>query len=98
MKRSFFVLAVLAVLACNSKPTLSTDDSEYVRTTVDLLKARANFAEGEDSVRMKLSLDSVYQRHHTSASAYQKQTLSLADDPKHAELVFATINDSIAKK
>ena len=98
MKRSLFVLAVLFVTACNSKPKLNSDDLAYIQTTVDLLKARANFAVAEDSAHVKYSLDSVYNRHHISASEYRSQTASLADDPKHAEAVFAAINDSISKK
>ncbi|HZK75457.1 MAG TPA: hypothetical protein VFD13_00990 [Candidatus Kapabacteria bacterium] len=71
---------------------------DYIRTTVDLLKTRANFAVAEDSAHVKYSLDSVYNRHHISAAEYRTQTTSLADDPKHAEAVFAAINDSISKK
>ncbi|HET6399977.1 MAG TPA: hypothetical protein VFH95_01125 [Candidatus Kapabacteria bacterium] len=98
MKKIFFVLAVLFVAACAKKPSLNDADTEYIRTTVDLLKTRANFAVGEDSVHIKYSLDSVYRRHHTSAAEYRTQTVSLATDPKHAEAVFAAISDSISKK
>ena len=98
MKRFFLVLLATFAYGCVSKPSVNEEDIEYIQTTMDLLKARANFAVEEDSIHLKLSLDSVYQRHHTSAQAYQKQTISLADDPKHAEIVFTAINDSIAKK
>lgn len=93
-----FVLIILCAASCGGKPSLNSTDTEYVHTTVDLLKARANFAVGEDSVHITRSLDSIYQQHHTSASQYRTQTISLADDPKHAEAVFAAINDSISKK
>jgi hypothetical protein len=98
MKRSFFALAVLCIVACTSKPRITNDDIAYIRTTIDLLKTRANFTLAEDSAHFKYSLDSVYRRHHTSAAEYRTQTISLVDDPKHAEAVFAAINDSISKK
>jgi hypothetical protein len=98
MKKMIFVLFVLCAASCGGKPSLNSTDTEYVHTTVDLLKARANFAVGEDSIHITRSLDSVYRQHHTSASQYRTQTVSLADDPKHAEAVFAAINDSISKK
>ncbi len=98
MKPLALILIVLFVTACNNKPKLNADDIAYIKTTVDLLKTRANFAAGEDSTLVKLSLDSVYRRHHTSAPEYRTQTVSLANDLQHAEAVFAAINDSISKK
>lgn len=98
MKKLIFVLFVLCVTSCSGKPSLNSSDMNFIRTTVDLLKTRANFAVAEDSSHVKYSLDSAYRRHHTSAVEYRSQTASLADDPKHAEAVFAAINDSISKK
>ncbi len=98
MKRLTLVLIAFLATACNSKPKLNSDDIAYIQTTVDLLKARANFAVGEDSAHINFSLDSVYRRHHTSGAEYRTQTVSLADNPKHAKAVFAAISDSISKK
>ena len=98
MKCTLYILAVLCIAACTTKPGLSSKDIAYVQTTVDLLRTRANFAPNEDSVQIKFSMDSVYRRHHTSAAEYQKQSAALADDPKRAGMVFDAINDSIAKK
>ena len=98
MKRFFLVLIIPFVVACGGKPTLSPSDTDYVRTTLDLLKTRANFAPNEDSTRIKLSLDSAYQRHHSSAADYQAKTLALSDDPQRAEAIFGAINDSIGRK
>ncbi len=98
MKWAPLVLAVLAVIGCTKKPSLTSEDAAYIQTTVELLRARANFAPNEDSLLIKFSLDSVYRRDHTSAAEYQKQSAALAEDPKHAAAVFDAINDSIAKK
>jgi hypothetical protein len=98
MRYFILVLSVLCVVACGGKPTLNEEDTDYVRTTLDLLRTRANFIPMEDSTSIKLSLDSVYRRHHTSAEAYKTQTVALSDDPKHTEAIFGAINDSISKK
>jgi hypothetical protein len=98
MKRSLFVLLVFIVLSCKGKPSLSDDDKAYIRTTIDLMRTRANFGPNTDSLHVLQSLDSVYKRHHTSRGAYIQESASLADDPKHAELVLTTINDSVGSK
>ena len=98
MKIFVSVLIVLSVLACKGKPTLTDDDREYVRTTIDLMRTRANFGPDTVSLHTTLSLDSVYKRHHTTRGAYIQQSATLADDPKHAELVFTAINDSVGSK
>ena len=86
------------LIGCSDHPSLNTQESEYVRTTLELLKTRANFIPSEDSTHIKLSLDSVYRKHHTSATDYQAKTLALSDDSKLAEAIFGAINDSISKK
>ncbi len=96
MKR--LILVPFFLVACGGKPTLTPTDTEYVRTTLDLLKTRANFAPVEDSAHIAFSLDSVYRRHHTSASDYKAQTLSFAGDPKRGEVIFNALNDSVGKK
>jgi hypothetical protein len=93
-----FVLPVLFVTACGGKPSLNSAETEYVKTTLDLLRTRANFLPAEDSVSIKRSLDSVYRRHHTSAVEYQAQTVSRSNDPDRTGVIFAAINDSIGKK
>jgi hypothetical protein len=93
----YFLLSALAI-GCSDHPSLNDQDTDYVRTTLDLLKTRANFIPTEDSIHIKLSLDSVYHRHRTSAADYKAQTLVLTDDPKKAEVIFGAINDSISKK
>lgn len=98
MKRAFLVLAVLCVPGCSKKTSLTAEDTAYIRTTMELLRARASFTPNEDSSQLKFSLDSVYRRDHTSAAEYQKQSAALANNPKHAAMVFDAINDSISKK
>jgi hypothetical protein len=98
MKHFFLVQLVFLVCSCSGKPSLNSSDIEYVRTTLDLLHTRAQFIPTEDSVSVERSLDSVYRKHHTSATEYKAQTLSLADEPKRAEVIFNAINDSIGKK
>jgi hypothetical protein len=98
MKYFICVLFVLSVVACGGKPTLNDEDTDYVRTTLDLLRTRANFIPTEDSTQIKQSLDSVYRRHHTSAADYKAKTVALADDAKRTEAIFGAINDSISKK
>ena len=98
MKYLICVIFLLSIAACNGKPALNYDDTNYVRTTLDLLKTRANFIPTEDSASIKLSLDSVYRQHHTSAAEYKAQTLAMTDDPKKAEAIFGAINDSVSKK
>ena len=98
MKSVIFTVLVLSVLSCNGKPSLYSDDVEYIRTTIDLMRTRANFGPETDSAHTKMSLDSVYRRHHTTRETYTKQTASLANDPKHAELVITAINDSVGSK
>ncbi len=92
------VLSVLLVISCGGKPSLNDEDTDYVRTTLDLLRTRANFIPTEDSTQIKLSLDSVYRRHHTSAADYKAKTVALANDAKRTEAIFGVINDSISKK
>jgi hypothetical protein len=98
MKYVLFILLSAFAIGCSDHPSLNDQDTGYVRTTLDLLKTRANFIPTEDSIHIKLSLDSVYRRHHTSAAEYKAQTLSFSDDPKRAEVIFGAINDSISKK
>lgn len=92
-----FVGSIFFFISCGGKPSLNSDDTEYVRTTLDLLRTRANFTPTEDSTSIKRSLDSVYRRHHTSAADYQAQTLSFSDDHDRVSAIFAAINDSIGK-
>jgi len=98
MKPALLFLIALLVSSCAGKVSLTPADTEYIITTLDLLKTRANFASAEDSINIKLSLDSVYRKHHTSAADYQAKTVALSDDRKHAEAIFGAINDSINKK
>ena len=98
MNRVIVVVATLSIIGCAKKPSVTSEDVPFIQTTVDLLRTRANFGPNEDSAHITFSLDSVYRRHHTSAAEYQKQSSALADDPKHAGVVFDAINDSIAKK
>ncbi len=98
MKTKAWLMVALFVLGCSQKPSVRSEDIAYVQTTVDLLRTRANFAPQMDSAQIQFSLDSVYRRHHTSASEYQQQSAALASDPKNAVVVFAAISDSISKK
>jgi len=98
MKRRALVLSVLLVVSCKGKPSITSDDKEYIRTTIDLMRTRANFGAQIDSVHATASLDSVYRLHHTTRNAYTKQSGALANDPKHAALVFNVINDSVGSK
>jgi hypothetical protein len=98
MKYLLYFLLLALALGCSDHSSLNDQDTDYVRTTLDLLKTRANFIPTEDSTHIKLSLDSVYRRHHTSAANYKAQTLAFVDDPKKAEAIFGVINDSIGKK
>ena len=94
MKR-LLVLCLLVVVSCKGKPTLNDDDKQYINTTLDLLRTRANLQPQFDSARIMTALDSVYRLHHTTRGDYKKETIALAEDTKHAELVFNAINDSI---
>ncbi len=98
MKLLPFALLAICLLGCSDHPKLSSQDLDYVQTTVDLLRTRANFIPAQDSLSIKRSLDSIYRKHHTSAAEYQAQTLALSNDPKQAEAIFNAINDSISKK
>jgi hypothetical protein len=95
MKQTLLLLTILLVASCKGKPAIDDDDKEYIRTTIDLLRTRAHFGPQTDSAHIVMSLDSVYRRHHTTRDAYTKETSALAGDPKHAELVFNAINDSV---
>ena len=94
MKR-ILILCILVVVSCKAKPTIDDDDKQYINTTLDLLRTRANLQPQFDSVRIMSALDSVYHRHHTTRDDYKKETIALAEDTKHAELVFNAINDSV---
>jgi hypothetical protein len=98
MSRVLLVLLALSIVSCKGKPSLDSDDKEYIRTSVDLLRTRAHFGSQTDSAHIVMSLDSVYKRHHTTREAYTKETTALADDPKHAVLIFNAINDSVGSK
>jgi hypothetical protein len=91
-------LCAICIFSCKGKPSITSDDKEYIRTTIDLMRTRANFSAQIDSVHATASLDSVYRRHHTTRDAYTKQSGALASDPKHAALVFNAINDSVGSK
>jgi hypothetical protein len=98
MRIALCLLLTVIIIGCSDHPSLNSQDTEYVRTTLDLLRTRANFVSTQDSASITLSLDSAYRRHHTSAADYQSKTLALSNDPKKAELIFNAINDSIGKK
>jgi hypothetical protein len=98
MKITLLVCIILSLLSCKGKPSLSTDDADYVHTTLDLMRVRARIAPGTDSTRVKSMLDSAYRRHHTSREAYLKYTGQIGEDPKRAETIYNAINDSIGTK
>lgn len=98
MRIALCLLLTAIIMGCSDHPSLNSQDTEYVRTTLDLLRTRANFAPTQDSTSISSSLDSVYRRHHTSAADYQAKTLALSADQKRAEGIFNAINDSIGKK
>ena len=98
MKHIPLLLLILLMFSCKGKPSLSDDDKAYVHTTLDLVRTRAKMKPELDSATVKLILDSAYRRHHTTGVEYLKYTAALADDPKLAELVYNSINDSVGVK
>ena len=94
----FGVLSLCVVTGCTKSNGLSSDDTEYIRTTLDLLRTRANIKPGMDSNTVKLMLDTLYKRHHTSRVDYLTQTTALGNDPKHIEAVYNAIKDSVGIK
>jgi len=89
---------MLLLMACKGKPTLSTDDADYVHTTLDLMRVRARIAPGSDSTLVKSMLDSGYRRHHTSRDSYVKYTGQIGEDPNRTNMIYNAINDSIGTK
>ena len=102
MKRLAFFVVLITMIGCEKKSSLASDDIEYVRTTVDLLRTRAALSMTTDSlpvdsVRVKSALDSVYRLHRTTREAFLNWSTHLADDPKHAAAFYEAVNDSIAR-
>ncbi|HEY3873983.1 MAG TPA: hypothetical protein VGM92_00770 [Candidatus Kapabacteria bacterium] len=97
MKYTFFFVLIFASISCGGKTSLSSTDQDYVNITLDLLRTRAAFAPGIDSIRIMRSLDSVYTRHHTTLVEYKKESSALSEDRDRTAAVFNAINDSIGK-
>ena len=101
MRISLLSVAICMTLyiGCKSnKNGLTSEEISYVRTTLDLMRTRANIKPGMDSILIKSMLDTVYRRHHTSRSDYLNRTGHLGDDPKRAEVVYNAIKDSVGVK
>jgi hypothetical protein len=91
------VYAVILVSACKSKPVVTPDDIHYVRTTLGLMRMRAQL-QPADSNTINQRLDSVYHAFSTSKQAYANATSQLATNEKHAALVYQAIKDSLGVK
>lgn len=94
MKKSLLTLCMIAAISCSKKPSLSSEDVEYVRTSVDLMRIRASMAPGTDSATVKYKVDSVCHVHHTTRGGYLTYTKEIGSDPKRADMIYNAINDS----
>jgi hypothetical protein len=91
-------LVLLLTFGCGKPNDLSSDDIDYIRTSVDLTHTRMLWTAGADSAVVLHALDSIYRLHHTSKSQFRAASGALADDPAHAQKVFEAIGDSLKKK
>src|ERR1051325_4810565 len=91
------LLALSLVLGCKSKPKLTTDDVQYIRTTIALMRVRVQL-QPSDSMVVSQKIDSVYHAFSTSKQAYTAATSRLSTDEKHATLVYQAIKDSLGIK
>src|SRR5205823_3319649 len=98
MKALLMCLLLLSIVACSKKPSLSSDDIAYVRTTLDLMRTRARMQPGADSVVVKSMLDTTYRRHKISKELYLKQTSEIGSDPARTDRIYKAINDSVGDK
>ena len=89
------LLGVSAIVGCKGKPSLSPDDEQYVRTTIDLMRLRSSLVVASDSNETNRRFDSVYHKHTTSRNNYLAETKSIGSDPSRASVVYAAIKDSL---
>jgi hypothetical protein len=98
VRYSLYAIALLTLaLGCKSKPKLTTDDAQYIRTTIALMRVRVQL-QPSDSITVNQKLDSVYRALGTSKQNYTRATEQLGTDEKHAALVYQTIKDSLGIK
>lgn len=87
-----------AFAGCSQPAGIGTSEVEYIRTTVDLVRARNNLPPGTDSLSVRRTIDAVLSRHHTTSSQYNLLSRTLADDPEKAQKVFEAVRDSLKAK
>lgn len=96
--KSLLLASLLLLVACGKSSDLSSDDMDYIRTSVDVLRARTALPLGTDSVTMQHALASVYARHNTTPAKYKAATVTLAEDAPRAQKMFEAIRDSLKRK
>ena len=89
----------LALASCSKKPSLNSDEEQFVEITLAIMKTRAQIAQqGADSVRLRSALDSIYKVYEIDSAGYVRMSAELAERPSHAVLAYQTIRDSLGLK
>lgn len=92
------VMGFCSMIGCKAKPSLSTEDTRYVRTTIGLMRLRSELRPPVDSTDLARRLDSVYRVFSTSKQAYLNETSQLGTNVPRAAAVYAAIKDSLGIK
>jgi hypothetical protein len=89
-----FAFIGLTVSGCGNKSSLTSDEQEYVSTTLDIMKTKAKLPADTDSNKVIEALKPVYARHKSTAEKYTLQTKTLSEDPESAIRIMNAIRDS----
>ncbi len=97
MRSKLLVCALISMIAfgCSKSEQLDSDEQQYVKLSLALLKARAK---ASDSASVRRVLDSVYTALKSDSASYRRRTEAFAGSPDRAQLVFRAINDSLHGK
>ncbi|MDP4289352.1 MAG: hypothetical protein Q8922_15665 [Bacteroidota bacterium] len=89
---------LLIIFGCKGKPSLSSDDARYVRTTLSLIRLRGSLTPTSDTIETKRRLDSLYKDFGTSKDKYLAESKSIGGDAARAGMVYTAIRDSLGVK
>ena len=101
MKRSrasLYVLLVVASFGCKSKESLTTEDAQYIRTTLALMRTKQSAPANADTTLVKHRTDSVFAAMKTSSNKYVAYAKTLGEHPDRAMSLYDAIRDSLGIK
>ena len=93
-----FALLLAASFGCKSKESLTTEDAQYIRTTLALMRTKQTAPPNADTTLVKHRTDSVFALMKTSSDKYVAYAKTLGEHPDRAMSLYDAIRDSLGIK